>query len=389
MEKRVLMLASVASMIDQFNIPNIKLLKELGYEVDVACNFIEGNTCSNEQISILKNSLLKLNVKFYQIDFKRKVFKLADNIKAFKQVYELTKHNKYKFIHCHTPIGGVIGRIVGKITRTKVIYTAHGFHFFKGSPLINWLIYYPIEKYLAKFTDVLITINKEDYKLAKSKMKAKIVEYVPGVGVDVDKFSKTKVDREQKRKELGISRDDIMLLSVGELNLNKNHQVIIRALSKLNNNKIHYFIVGQGNLKNYLEELSKNLGISENVHIIGFRKDVAELCKVADIFCFPSFREGLGIAGIEAMACGLPLITSNIHGINDYSENEINGYSCNSKDVNQFSQNIKQLIENSDTNMFAKTSYEKAKQFDVSISFQIMEKIYGEVFCENKADNFD
>ena len=121
--RRVLILASVASMIDQFNMPNINLLIEMGYEVHVACNFIEGNTCSDEQIYALKNNLLELEVKFHQIDFKRNVMRLADNVKAYKQVYKLAKDNNYKFIHCHSPIGGVVARLVGKITKTKVIYT--------------------------------------------------------------------------------------------------------------------------------------------------------------------------------------------------------------------------------------------------------------------------
>jgi len=346
--KRVLILTSVASMIDQFNMPNIKLLKEMGYEVHVACNFIEGNTCSDEQITILKNNLLELNVQFEQIDFKRNVMKLADNIKAYRQVHKLAKDNNYKFIHCHSPIGGVIGRLVGKATKTKVIYTAHGFHFHKGAPLKNWLIYYPIERWLARYTDVLITINKEDYARAKNEFKAKKVEYIPGVGIDLKKFDIVEVNRYMKRSELGLPKEAFVVLSVGELNKNKNQEVVIRAIAKINNPKIHYVICGQGQLDGYLRNLSKELGIENQVHLLGFRKDIPEICKSSDLFVFPSHREGLGIAALEAMACGLPIITSNVQGIVDYSIDGETGYICKPTDVDCFSKHIKSLYNDAD-----------------------------------------
>lgn len=201
--KRVLVLASVASMIDQFNIPNIKLLQEMGYQVDVACNFIEGSSCTDEKIKMLLGTLNDLHVNWYQIDFARNITNIRRNVKAFKQVKRLLKDKHYIFIHCHSPIGGVIGRIAGKITKTKLVYTAHGFHFYKGAPIKNWLLYYPVEKLCSYFTDVLICINKEDYELAKKKMKAKKIEYVPGIGIDLKKFE-AGTETNNKRAELRI-----------------------------------------------------------------------------------------------------------------------------------------------------------------------------------------
>lgn len=167
--KKVLILASVASMIDQFNMPNIELLQNMGYNVDVACNFKEGNTCSDEKIEELKSTLKKMNIQCFQIDFARDVTNMGRNIKSLWQVEQLLETNKYEFLHCHSPIGGVVGRVAGKLKHVKVIYTAHGFHFYKGAPKKNWLIYYPIEKLCSYMTDVLITINKEDYVLAQKK----------------------------------------------------------------------------------------------------------------------------------------------------------------------------------------------------------------------------
>lgn len=312
--KKMLMLASVASMIDQFNMPNIQLLQEMGYEVHVACNFEKGNTCTSEKIQNLKKNLKNIGVKYYQIDFNRNILKISEILRAYKQVKKLLLRENYNFIHCHSPIGGAVGRIVAHKTHTKVIYTAHGFHFYKGAPLLNWLLYYPIEKWLSRYTDVLITINKEDYQRAKKKFHAKEIKYVPGVGIDVEKIQSIQVDRQAKRKELGIAEDDFFLLSVGELNKNKNHEVVIQALAELKNSKIKYAICGQGPLKEYLEELAENLGVRKQFFLLGFRTDVIEICKSADVFVFPSKREGLSVALMEAMACGLPCVVSEIRG---------------------------------------------------------------------------
>lgn len=312
--KKMLMLASVASMIDQFNMPNIQLLLEMGFEVHVACNFEKGSTCTEEKIAELKNKLTEMNVKYFQVDFNRNVLKIYDDLRAYKQVLKLARHYQYKFIHCHSPIGGVVGRLVGHKTHTKVIYTAHGFHFYKGAPIQNWVLYYPIEKFLSRYTDILITINKEDYKRAINKFFASRVEYVPGIGVDLKKFRDVRVNKNDKRIELGLKEKDKVLLSVGELNKNKNHEVVIKAIKKIDESEIKYLIVGQGKLKNYLKKLVKELGLEKQVLFLGFRSDVAELYKIADIFVFPSKREGLSVALIEALASGLTCVVSAIRG---------------------------------------------------------------------------
>ena len=323
--KKMLMLASVASMIDQFNMPNIELLQKMGYEVHVACNFEKGSTCTEERIQKLKKRLREIKVRYFQIDFSRSILKVNEILKSYRQVKTLLVKEHYDFIHCHSPIGGVIGRIAGHKTHTKVIYTAHGFHFYKGAPLQNWLLYYPVEKWLSRYTDVLITINKEDYQRAKKKFHAKETKYIPGVGIDVEKIQAVQVDREKKREELGIGKDDFLLLSVGELNKNKNHEVVIRAIAELRNPKIKYAICGKGPLKEYLEGLAEKLGVRNQLFLLGFRTDVIEICKSADVFIFPSKREGLGLAALEAMASALPLITSNRHGINDYTKEGVSG----------------------------------------------------------------
>lgn len=317
--KKALMYASVASMIQQFNLENIRVLQELGYKVDVACNFKFGSTISQEKIDKLKIDLKNMNVDFYHIPIPRKTTDINNLKKSYYVTKDLINKEKYDLIHCHSPIGGIICRIANKNSNcyntSRMIYTAHGFHFFRGNNPLKNFVFRNIEKYGAKYTDTLITINKEDYEAAKNfKLKKNgTVEYVPGVGVDIDKINSIKADRNKLINELGISKNSILLISVGELNDNKNHKVIIESLPQLSNN-LHYLICGLGPLKNQYIQLAKELGVSERLHLLGYRTDVIEVLKSCDIFIFPSKREGLSVALMEAMACGLPCIVSNIRG---------------------------------------------------------------------------
>lgn len=378
--KKMLMLASVASMIDQFNMPNIEILQKQGYEVHVACNFEKGSTCSTERIADLKKRLAEMNVQYFQIDFSRNVLKINEVVKAYQQVKKLCMQERYGFIHCHSPIGGVIGRLVGHATNTKVIYTAHGFHFFKGAPLINWLIYYPIEKWLAHYTDVLITINHEDYERAKKKFKGPKVVRIPGIGLKIKDIFDKKVDKYKIRKQIQIPQDAFLIISVGELNSNKNQEIIVKAMGKIRDNNLYYVLCGIGSRKKYLEKLSEKMGIKNNVRFLGFRKDVIDLCKAADVFAFPSLREGLGMAALEGMATGLPLITSDIHGINDYSIERISGYKCHRKNVKDYVKAIKNIMINKELREKMKAhNMDAVKEFDINKTNAIMEEIYSKM----------
>lgn len=312
--KRVLMLASVASMIDQFNMPNIALLRKLGYEVDVACNFIEGNTCSDERVAELKQKLQDMHVRCYQIDFARNIKHMGQNMRALRQVEGLMKQNGYAFCHCHSPIGGVVARIAGHRTRTKVIYTAHGFHFYQGAPVMNWLVYYPVEKMLSRWTDVLITINHEDYKLAKKKFKMKKLTYVPGIGIDTQREGLSQKEKEEKRKELGIPQDAFLITNAAEFTPNKNQKTVIEAIEQLHNPNIYFVMCGIGEKKAELEQYVKEHGLEEHIRFVGFRNDLHEILQTSDCFVLSSFREGLSVALMEAMAEGLPVVCGRIRG---------------------------------------------------------------------------
>lgn len=381
--KRALVLASVASMIDQFNMPNIRLMKEMGYEVDVATNFIEGSTCSDEKIATLKQTLQEMNVRCFQIDFSRNVLNIGENIKAYKQTKRIIDENNYSLIHSHSPIGGFLSRIAARKARkngTKMIYTAHGFHFFKGAPLMNWLIFYPIERISSRWTDVLVTITHEDYQLAQKKMYAKEVVYVPGVGINTALFAPKEEDdaiNARKREELGFSQDDTVMFSVGELNKNKNHEIVLRAMAQFGRKDLHYVVAGRGDLKVYLEELAKELGVSGQLHLLGFRTDVKELFKMADFFAHPSFREGLSVAVMEAMANGLPVICTKIRGNTDLIEDNKGGYLFNPAEQETAYRALKNIMESSNRKSMGQYNLKKAEGLDIKAVLEVMRRIYG------------
>ncbi len=308
---RILYVTTISLTMNSFFKPHIEMLVREGHHVDIACN------CNDLGLDKFYE---ELGCNFYQIDFSRSPLS-TDNIKAYGQLKKVVENGNFDIVHCHTPNASVITRLVCRKFRKKnglkVFYTAHGFHFYKGAPKLSWMVYYPVEKFCSRFTDKLITINKEDYELAKSKFKAKEVHYVPGVGVDLSRFKDVQVDRIAKRREIGVPEEAFLLLSVGELNDNKNHQIVIKALAKLNNLNVHYAIAGVGDNRDYLLELAKKLGVSEQLHLLGYRNDIPELNHSSDVFCFPSLREGLSVSLIEVMACGLPVVCSRIRGNTD------------------------------------------------------------------------
>lgn len=369
--KKILLVATVQSHISQFHLPLIEYLKKRGNEVHVAAY-------DNLAQKVGRN--LDIVDVVYDVPFTRTPFS-TNNIVAYKRLKEIIKKENYDIVHCNTPMGAVIARLVCRKRRKagliKVVYTAHGFHFYKGASLINWLIYYPIEKYLSKHTDVLITINSEDYELAVKKFMTKKIEYVPGVGIDIGKFSKVNIDRNYKRKELGIEDAEIMLFSIGELNAGKNHSVVVQAVYQLNNPKIKYVIAGNGPDEEKLQKMITELKLENQIKLIGYRKDIAELLKASDIFVFPSKREGLSVSLMETMASGVTCIVSNIRGNKDLIIDGEGGTLVECNDVEGFSKaiikciNEPELCENQI--LFSKQHIEK---YSVENVMSIMGRIY-------------
>ena len=375
--KKAVIIASTASMILQFNMNNIKLLQEDGYDVMVACNFRTGNSVDNKTVDNLKKQLKNINVIFFEVPIPRNPFKIKNLLISYKILKALSQKYYFEIMHCHSPIGAAISRLAFKNSRkkgTKIIYTAHGFHFYKGCPTKNWLLYYPIEYILSAYTDVLITINHEDYQRAKH-FKAVKVEYIPGIGINLNNPDNSQIDRKLKRQELKIPLDAFLMLSVGELNKNKNHKVVIQAMSKIKNDKLHYIVCGQGKDLCKLKDLTEKLKISARVHLLEFRTDVNEIYPCADIYLFPSYREGLSVSLMEAMSYGLPCIASNIRGNTDLIDNNYGGFIVSPNKVDEFKFAIeKAMIQ--DISLFGEYNKIKIQAYSAEKVSKIMKNIY-------------
>jgi glycosyltransferase involved in cell wall biosynthesis len=372
--RRVLLVATVASTIDQFCMNDISILSK-EYIVHVAANFEEGNNTSKERIKEFVAELKERKIIIHEVGFSRNPANI-NNVWAYKSLKNIISNYNFELIHCHTPIAAMLARLAfkKKLRSTKVIYTAHGFHFYTGAPLKNWALYYPIEKWLSRYTDILITINKEDYIRAQKYFKVRNqVIYIPGVGVDVSKYNNTIIDRIAKREEIGVPKDAFLLVSVGELNKNKNHETIIKAIAELNSPNIHYLICGQGVLWGDLHDLVEKLGVGNQVKFLGYRQDVSYICKSSDLFVFPSHREGLSVALMEAMAIGLPVVCSKIRGNVDLIHEGYGGYLISPDDVNGYKDAILKSMGN---NYMGSYNQIYIKNYDLNEIRSEMEKIY-------------
>ena len=350
--KKVLFVATVVRLhINMFHKPFIKWFHDQGWRVDVAAN----NDYDNKEECIIPYC-----DNFYCLPFERSPFKKG-NLDAYFQLKGLLAKEKYDIIHCHTPMGSVIARLAAGETRkrgTKVIYTAHGFHFFKGAPMINWLVYYPIERILAHRTDLLITMNQEDYNRSTT-FKAKKTALVNGVGLKLNRFVEATLEEKQEvRCAFRLNENDIFAISVAQLIKRKNHMVLIQAVKELHNPHFHLFICGDGVQEAALKAKAKELGIEHQIHFLGFRKDVYKISSAADLFLFASLQEGLPVAIMEAMACGLPIIASKVRGNYDLIDQGKGGYLVAPIDVDGFVMAIHKITEN-------KEKLEKMKQYNL------------------------
>ena len=318
-------------------------------------------------------------IKAEHIDCDRNPLAKNNYTLAKKQLLDLMMREKYDVVHCNTPIGGVLGRICAKEVKVPyVIYQAHGFHFWKGAPLKNWICYYPVERMLAHYTDLLITINNEDYARAKKfhlKPEGRVIK-VPGVGVDVKKFGGVVVDVAEKRKELNIPEDATIFMTVCELIPRKNVDTMIKAFKQANIQNSHLIICGDGEYKEELQKLIAQEKLDETVKLLGFRSDIAELLCVADVFVFPTKQEGLPGALMEAMAAGLPCVASNIRGNSDLLGDDYK-YLLDPMDTEAWAKGLNEILE--DKNSCGIYSKEQIKKFDIQKAIENYAGLYKEI----------
>ena len=382
---RALMTATVPSMIGQFNMNNIKILLELGFEVDVACDFNDRSVWSEEKVSKFRNEMQKMGIQLFHIDFSRSPGQLKKHIVSYHEMKKLMADRKYDLIHTHTPISSFITRLAFKnssiFESCRMIYTAHGFHFFKGNSVAKNFIFKSIEKYAAKYTDILITINSEDYEAAKKFKLRKNgrIEYVPGVGINLEKINSINEKREEFLKELSISEDSFLMLSVGELNENKNHKAIVEILNDLPGN-VHYLICGQGNKKEELIKVAEEKNCKDRLHLLGYREDIIAIMKSCDLFVFPSMREGLSVALMEAIACGLPCVVSDIRGNRDLVKDGKNGYLS---PLDSFLETIRKTLSMDDKSfkMISQVNIDESSKYSEKNISEFYRKLIESILC--------
>ncbi|MDE6127760.1 MAG: glycosyltransferase family 4 protein [Lachnospiraceae bacterium] len=374
--KKILIITTAGGFLPQFEMNDVKILAEQGFEIHYASNF--DNPVYEMDIDMLE----KLGIRLHSISIPKSPVHIRRGIKAFREIASIIRQEGITVLHCHNPMGGVLGRLAALVCGTKgsyVIYTAHGFHFYKGAPFLNWLLFYPAEWLLAMVTDCLITINGEDALRAENFLHGRLraAYRIPGVGVDTLKFAPDKEVRRQMRHQLQIAKDTFCMLSVGEINRNKNHEVIIRALAKLKNPAVFYGICGRGYRQEYLEKLARRLGVEKQVKFYGFRRDIPQMLQAADCFVFPSKREGLGIAAVEAMAAGLPMITSDCRGTREYMKDGVTGYVCRSNKAAAYAKLIRRMKESHKLRREMSAACRSvAEDFDIKKTDKIMREIY-------------
>lgn len=363
---KVLFISNTANF-SKFNRPFMRWFKQQGWQVDY---------CSAGEESVLDCD------NQYSISIQRSPFSLK-NIKAYKEVKQLLKDNNYDILHCHTPMGGVIGRLAAyrlwRKDKIKIIYTAHGFHFYKGASLFNWMFYYPIEKMLSKYTDILVTINNEDYERTKNWTKT---YKISGVGVDLSRFHSITINEKEKlRKQLGFSNQDFIITNVAELNKNKNQIMLIKNLLILEKRipSLKILLIGKETLPN-VRKFVENNQLFDTVKFLGYRNDVDTLTMISDIAFSASLREGLPVNIIEAMACGIPVVASYNRGHSSLIENGKNGFLFNPKSNEEMVKAIINLYNNPQKRLeMGAQNIESAKEYDVSKIINNMASIYSEL----------
>lgn len=387
--KKALLVTRVSGFIPQHEMNNVKILQEMGYEVHYATNL---------QVVVYgkDNSRLEgTGIITHQIDFCRSPFS-SDVKKSYRQLKELLRQEKFDLIHCHMPMSGVVCRLAAEKVRREdgrqvpVLYTAHGLHFYTGAPLKNW-IYYPMERYLARYTDRLLLINQEDYKRGQTFPIRGKVEYVPGVGIRPEDYQSLVPDRMVIERLLGrtLSPETNLLLDVGELSRRKNHHLLVEMMAELRDMDLICIIGGTGAEKSALEALIHEKGLEQKVFLPGYIEDVKQFLSAGDCFVFPSYQEGLPVAVMEAMAAGLPVVASRIRGVTDLVEHGKGGYLVQGFDPVDYAVKIRGLFtEKGGENAVAgdvrrsqmgQWNRERIRQFSLEIVDRRMREIYQEI----------
>lgn len=368
------MLAPMGSVHRRFNKANIDALHALGYEVELCANFENGEGPEMHNQKYVGECAIN-GIKAHSIPFAR--HSLTSNLKCLPLLTGLLKREQYDIVHAHTETGGLLLKLArGVKGKSKFFYTPHGMSFWKGSGLKSQLVYKPLERWICSAMDMNLGINMEEveYLMRWNKLTAC---YVHGIGLNVARMQSPARSKEYVRKEFDLSESDKLVISIGELDDNKNHITVIRALAKLGRKDFKYVVCGVGPNKDMLLAESVSLGLKENTILAGYRSDISDILNAADIFVFPSYHEGMPVSALEAMACGLPVICSEIRGNVDIVRDGDNGFLFEPSNIDTLSQKLVYLMDDVSTRetMGAKNK-ELVKAFSLEAVTEELRKIY-------------
>lgn len=367
---KILFVANIHKHFSVFHLPYIILLRMQGHEVHLAANGIE------EKIDSANRQIL--------IPFGRSPVD-KNNIKAYLELKNLIENEKYNLVYCHTSIASAITRLaclnIRKNGNTKLLYVVHGFDFSKYSSLKSWLMYFPLERFLSRFTDGMVTINKEDYNLIfEKKFKNKDTFLINGIGINSERLKDaTKLSKMNLRDEYGYDERDFILIYIAEFIHRKNHKFIIDSTpilkSKIPNLRILF--VGKGQLMDDMQGVVREMNLSAYISFLGFRSDIGNLICLSDVGVSSSKLEGLGLNIAEAQFCGLPVVATHDKGHEELIQHGFNGYLFPVNDKDKFIEYIETLYLNEVLRKsFGKNASEFVKKFDISVSLAQMDEIF-------------
>lgn len=340
--RRALLLAPMGSVHRRFNKANIDALMSLGYTVELCANFENGDGPEIHNQSFVNECVIK-GIKTHSIPFAR--HSLAGSLKCLSQLKRLLNQEQYDLVHTHTETGGLLLKLAHSAKgRSKFVYTPHGMSFWKGSSLKSQMVYKPLERWICSGMDITLGMNREEMDFLQSWNKSSGI-YVHGIGLNVSRMQTPGRTPEDVRKEFELTQKELLIVSIGELDDNKNHIIVIRALAKLDRTDWKYVVCGVGPNKDKLLKTAEELGVVNQIVLAGYRSDIPDILNATDIFVLPSFHEGMPVSALEAMACGLPVVCSEIRGDVDIVKDGDNGYLFRPADSDMLSEKIAILMD--------------------------------------------
>jgi len=358
----------------RFNRANIEALQGLGYQVELVANFENGDGPEVYNQQYVRECKEK-GIITHSIPFER--HSLTGSLKCMPQVKQLLKEGQYDIVHAHTETGGLILRLAKNVKgNSRFFYTPHGMSFWKGSSLKSQLVYRPLERWICGGMDMNLGMNQEEVNVL-CKWNSKTASYVHGIGLNLERFQQEGRPRNEVRAEFGVNDEEKLIVSVGELDDNKNHATVIKALSFLESKNYKYVVCGVGPNKEKLNQMAADAGLGDKVILAGYRSDIPDILHAADMFVFPSFHEGLPVSALEAMACGLPLICSKIRGNVDIVKDSVNGFLFEPEDYLTLSIGMERLImEQSLSKKFGEKNKETVRDFSQNAVIEELKKLY-------------